>query len=153
MERTNKVAVGRVVIRTREHLAAVFPRENVLVLNLMRFEHEIVKPKTLHAPERRQKVTEKEIEMAEQLVENMTGKWKPEKYRDEYYDKLMSYIEKKAKAGDTEVPPQEKPRREEKGVSLEDLLRRSVASRGAKPRAARQRTARRPRTRRIRASR
>jgi DNA end-binding protein Ku len=136
MERTGKLAIGRVVIRTREHLAAVFPRGDALVLNLMRFHHELVDPKKLDVPSgdaKDYKIKPKEVELAAKLVSAMSSKWKPEKYKDEYYDQLMSYIEKKAKTGDVAAP---KPRKEKAGkvIDLMELLQKSVKD---KPKSAR----------------
>ncbi|MCC6572936.1 MAG: Ku protein [Planctomycetes bacterium] len=139
LERTGKVAIGKVVIRTREHLAAVFPHNGALVLNLLRFDHELVKLKELHLPAQTLKpikVSPKELDVANQLVEAMTSKWKPEKYRDEYYDKMMKYIERKAKAGGVEVPPEEKPQREAKVYDMLDLLKKSVGDKHARPKIA-----------------
>jgi DNA end-binding protein Ku len=136
MERTGKLAIGRVVIRTREHLAAVFPRGDALVLNLMRFHHELVDPKKLDVPAgdvKAYKIKPKEVGLAEKLVDAMSSKWKPEKYKDEYYDQLMGYIEKKAKTGEVAAP---KPRKEKAGkvIDLMELLQKSVKE---KPKAAR----------------
>jgi DNA end-binding protein Ku len=145
MERTGKLAIGRVVIRTREHLAAVFPRGDALVLNLMRFHHELVDPGKLDVPTgdmKKYKISAKEIEMAEKLVDAMSAKWKPEKYRDEYYDQLMKYIEKKAKTGEV-APAPAKREKAGKVIDLMELLEKSVKG---KPKAAKKSTRKPPRT-------
>jgi DNA end-binding protein Ku len=145
MERTGKLAIGRVVIRTREHLAAVFPRGDALVLNLMRFHHELVDPGKLDVPTgdmKKYKISPKEVAMAEKLVDAMSAKWKPEKYRDEYYDALMKYIHKKAKTGEVALAP---TKREQAGkiIDLMELLEKSVKG---KPKAAKKATRKPPRT-------
>jgi DNA end-binding protein Ku len=145
MERTGKLAIGRVVIRTREHLAAVFPRGDALVLNLMRFHHELVDPGKLDVPTgdmKKYKISPKEVAMAEKLVDAMSAKWKPEKYRDEYYDALMKYIQKKAKTGEV---AEVQPKREKAGkvIDLMELLEKSVKG---KPRAPKKSKAKPPRT-------
>lgn len=145
MERTGKLAIGRVVIRTREHLAAVFPRGDALVLNLMRFHHELVDPGKLDVPTgdmKKYKISPKEVAMAEKLVDAMSAKWKPEKYRDEYYDALMKYIQKKAKTGEVaEVPT----KREKAGkvIDLMELLEKSVKG---KPKSGKKSKAKPPKT-------
>lgn len=99
LEETKKIGIARVVLRTKEYLAAVYPHGNALVLNLMRFASEIRPEKDYDFPTSA-KVTEKETKLAKQLVESMTEKWDPEAYQDEYAAALMKWIDAKAKKGD-----------------------------------------------------
>jgi DNA end-binding protein Ku len=141
IRKTKTVGIAQVVIRSRQHLAAVLPRDSVLVLNILRFAHEIRDPENLEIPENIS-IGEKELKMAERLVETMVGKWQPEKYRDEYREDLLALIERKVKAGKTKVideaPPRE-PRRTAKVIDIMDLLKRSVEQAGHREEASRRR--------------
>ncbi len=94
MRDSGKVAVAKVVFRNREHLAAVKVVEDVLVLNLMRFHDELVPLEAVQVPPE-ENLSEKEIEMAVQLVEQLSTKFEPTSYRDEYREKLMERIQAK----------------------------------------------------------
>jgi DNA end-binding protein Ku len=133
LKRTGKVGIARVVIRTREHLAALFPEGPLLILNLLRFSHELRDPASLDIPESSSKrvgMSDQELKMAERLVETMVGEWNPEKYRDEYRQDLLDVIEKKVKSGQTKaLEPAEgtsRPKRQGKVIDIMDLLRESV---------------------------
>src|SRR5438309_257429 len=80
LKNTGKVGIAKVVIKTREHLAAVKARDEFLVLELMHFADELVEPKELHVPGEGVG-GKKELEMARGLVESMTDEWEPEKYQ------------------------------------------------------------------------
>jgi DNA end-binding protein Ku len=129
LRRTGKVGIAKVVIRTRQYLAAVIPQDDVIVLELMRFDHELRDADDLELPHGMAGVTEKELDMAERLVEGMVGEWEPEKYRDDYRSDLMKLIEKRVESGQIEeveeapVPP---PDQGAKVVDLMALLKRSV---------------------------
>jgi DNA end-binding protein Ku len=109
LRRTGKAGVGKVVIRTRQHLAAVVAADNALLLILLRFSDELRSASDLDLPERNlQKlgITSKELGMAEQLVEGMVEDFKPDKYEDEYKRDLMKLIHKKARAGEVNRIPE-----------------------------------------------
>jgi DNA end-binding protein Ku len=109
LRRTGKAGIGKVVIRTRQHLAAVVAADNALLLILLRFADELRDAKELDLPERNlQKlgITSKELGMAEQLVEGMVEEFKPDKYEDEYKRDLMKLIHKKARAGEVNRIPE-----------------------------------------------
>ncbi|HYL06359.1 MAG TPA: Ku protein, partial [Thermoanaerobaculia bacterium] len=84
LRHTGKVGIAKVVIRTRQYLAAVLPVDDAIVLNLMRFQDELRDPAELDLPSGKQGVTDKELQMARRLVEAMVGKWDPESYRDDF---------------------------------------------------------------------
>jgi len=133
LERQGKVGVAKVVIRTRQHLAALTPCRDALALVLMRFSEELRAPKELDIPGHDLKalgVTRKEIEMAEALVSGMVDEWKPDRYRDEYRDDLLALIEERAKEGLLNTISEQKPgKRRQKSpavVNLADLLKQSV---------------------------
>jgi len=128
MRRTKTVGIAKVVIRSRQHLAAVVPRGSVLVMILLRFAHELRDASALNVPGDANLGT-KEIEMAERLVETMIDRWQPEKYRDDYREDLLKLVEQKVKSGKTRVIEERKPeaaRRSGKVIDIMDLLKRSV---------------------------
>ncbi|UPG93772.1 Ku protein [Luteibacter aegosomatissinici] len=101
LKKTGKVGIGRVVIRTREYLAAVIPDGDALLLNILRYQAELVDPEEYGLPTKEAasyRITAKEIEMASDLVKSMAGKWKPDDYRDDFRDKLRKAIEKRLKS-------------------------------------------------------
>src|SRR5437773_6344836 len=93
---TGKIGVAKVVISNREHLAAVKPDGLFLILELMHFAHEILSAEILKNGSATA-VTDKELKMAQALIESMSVSWEPDKYRDEYRTALMEIIEQKAK--------------------------------------------------------
>jgi len=136
LRESKMIGVAKVVIRKRQHLAALRVQDDRLMLQLLRFAHELRSAEDLDVPGHDLKelgVTEREITMAMQLVKGMAGPWKPSQYHDEYRDDLMARIESKAKAGEINVvsePAEPKaPRRRAQVIELADLLRRSVEER------------------------
>jgi DNA end-binding protein Ku len=92
---TGKIGIAKVVISNREHLASVKPDGLFLILELMHFASEILSPEELkNGPTGA--ITEKELKMAQSLIESMSVAWEPEKYRDEYRTAVMEMIERKA---------------------------------------------------------
>ena len=94
MRETGKVAVAKVVFRNREHLAAVKVIGDVLVLDVMRFDDELVPLEHVGTP-KEEGLTEKEIQMAHQLIEQLTTGFDPKSYTDEYNEKLLERIRAK----------------------------------------------------------
>jgi DNA end-binding protein Ku len=144
LQRTGKAGIGKVVIRTRQHLAAVIAQEQALVLVLMRFADELRDAKGLDLPSTNLKtlgVTPKELSMAQRLVEGMVSKFEPEKYEDEYRRDLLRLIQRKVKAGELNTIPEvehAKPKAPKSPpvVDLAELLAQSVAGAKRGPRAA-----------------
>jgi DNA end-binding protein Ku len=134
LKRTGKAGVGKVVIRTRQHLAAVVAGEDALELIILRFADELRSAADLDLPEQNLKklgVSSKELEMAEQLVSGMVAPFKPEQYEDEYKRDVMKLIRKKEKAGEVNRVREEtekKPRRPAgaKVIDLASLLASSL---------------------------
>ena len=92
---TGKIGIAKVVISNREHLASVKPDGLFLILELMHFASEILSPEELkNGPDTA--ISEKELKMAQTLIESMSVPWEPEKYRDEYRTAVMELIEQKA---------------------------------------------------------
>jgi DNA end-binding protein Ku len=132
---TNKVGVAKVVIKTRQYLAGVKPEDGVLVLELMHFADELADPEKLHLP-KKMEIGKREMNMAKSLVDSMTSKWEPEKYKDDYRDALMEVIEEKVEAGGKEI--EEKPRKAPKPTKVIDLvsvLQKSLEQTGGKRKA------------------
>ncbi len=90
-----KIGIAKVVIANREYLAAVKPDGLFLVLELMHFASEVLTPEELNRP--KTDLNDKELKMANALIESMSSEWEPQKYRDEYRDAVMEMIEQKAK--------------------------------------------------------
>jgi DNA end-binding protein Ku len=135
---TGKAGLANVVIRTRQHLGVVLPVDDVLVLNTMRFGEEIVPVKALTLPPRDLRaagVSEKELGMAQRLVEDMTEEWDPERYRDTYRDDLLKRVEAKVRAHQTHVIPEPgkdvEPRQGAEIIDLVSMLRQSLERQGA----------------------
>jgi DNA end-binding protein Ku len=127
---SGKVGIAKVVIKTRQHLAAVKPEENALVLELMHFSEELVKPDTLEIPGK-VPIGSKELEMAGELINRMTDKWKPEKYSDDYRHSIMEMIHKKVARGGKPLPAEEPEKhRESKVIDLVSVLQESLQNAG-----------------------
>jgi DNA end-binding protein Ku len=129
---SNKVGVAKVVIKTRQYLAGVKPENGVLVLELMHFADELADPEKLHLP-KKVEIGKREMTMAKSLIDSMSSKWNPEKYRDDYREALMEVIEEKIEAGGKEI--EEKPRKAPKPTKVIDLvsvLQKSLEETGAK---------------------
>ena len=136
LKRTGRIGIARVVIRTREYLSAVMPRGNALVLILLRYPQELVDAGDYKIPEgaaSQYRISPKEIQMAEQLIESMSDEWNPADYRDEFRDRLRKVIEKrmKSKGVVTTEPEDEEAMPENATTNVVDfmsLLQKSLAS-------------------------
>ncbi|MFB3925656.1 MAG: Ku protein [Syntrophales bacterium] len=95
LKRTGKVGIGKFVLKTREHLVVLKPEGNLMILEQIRFANEIVKPDKTIIPEE-EKVSEKELEMAIKLIDQLTTAFHPEQYKDTYTEELMRVVEEKA---------------------------------------------------------
>src|SRR6476659_755603 len=132
LAKSGKVGIAKVVIKTRQYLAGVKPEDGALVLELMHFADELADPQKLHVPKKLE-VGKREMNMAKLLIDSMTSKWQPEKYKDDYREALMDVIEEKVEAGGKEI--EEKPRRAPKPTKVIDLvsvLQESLEQSGAK---------------------
>ena len=130
LEKSEKIAIARVVIRTRAYLAAVYPLEDVMVLNLIRFHDELRDSDELKI-KGNITIKEKEMDMALKLIEDMSVAWNPEEYEDEYEDALMKRIEAKSKKKIKDVPEEDEEETEESSnvVDIMELLKKSVEER------------------------
>ena len=130
LERSGRVGIATVVIRTRQHTAALYPNGDVLVLNTLRYHDELRDAKDLDVPAslKAAKVQPKELDMAERLVEDMATAWKPDQFKDSYREDLVKFIEEKA-AGKVRGKPRAKAA--SKGAEVIDfakLLEKSLAA-------------------------
>jgi DNA end-binding protein Ku len=105
---TGKIGIAKVVISNREYLAAVKPDGLFLVLELMHFASEVLTPEELNRP--KTELNDKELKMAQALIDSMSSDWEPEKYRDQYRDAVMEMIEQKAKHKQLPAAPAPAPR-------------------------------------------
>ena len=139
LRESGMVGIAKVVIRRREHLAAATVRGDAIVLEILRFAHELRGMEELELPESGKKkleVTQAELKMAQQLVSGMAGEWDPNEFHDEYREDLLALIDRKVKAGDVNVvsPPEayeEAEPRAPRGVDLMSLLKDSIAEQGS----------------------
>jgi DNA end-binding protein Ku len=122
LEETGKVGIAKVVIRNKQHLAALRPYESVLLLETMYYADEVRKPESVDGSSTR--VQKAEVEMAKSLVENLSDGFDPKKYDDTYRKELLALIRKKAKGAKLPEPQQEE---EAEVVDLMAALRESVA--------------------------
>jgi DNA end-binding protein Ku len=109
MEESEKVAVARVVIRSKEQLVAIRPAPGgVLTMETMIFADEVVPPDQIEdQPERKDlKVSAREVKMAQQLIDSLSSDFEPEKYRDEYREKVLELIERKAHGEEIAIQPE-----------------------------------------------
>jgi DNA end-binding protein Ku len=128
MDDSGKVAIARVVLRSKEHLVAIRPRSGVLAMETMLFADEVIPPDALDelSTDGEVKTSDRELEMAKQLIDSLTADFEPEKYRDEYRERVLDMIERKAQ-GETVVieTPAEAPA---KVPDLMAALEASIAS-------------------------
>jgi DNA end-binding protein Ku len=131
LARAERVALCNVVIRTREHLAALVPQGEMLLLELLRYPHELRDASGLDLPSEdlaAEGVTDAELDMAEQLINTIEAEFAPEEYRDTYRDDLLALIEKKAAGGEIAVPPEQPVESAGDGevVDIMSLLKKSL---------------------------
>jgi DNA end-binding protein Ku len=132
---SGKVGVAKVVIKTRQYLAGVKPEDGALVLELMHFADELADPEKLHVPKKKE-IGKREMNMAKSLIDSMSSKWNPQKYKDDYREALMEVIEEKVEAGGKEI--EGKPKKAPKPTKVIDLvsvLQKSLEQSGAKKKA------------------
>jgi DNA end-binding protein Ku len=123
--KAGKIAIATVVIRTRQHLAAVKPQRNGLILELMHFPEELLDVSEFKAAAERT-VGKAELRMANQLIESMTSKWDPDIYTDEYHDALEKMIQEKIEAGHEEHRTRPNKKRPANVVDLVSVLQDSI---------------------------
>jgi DNA end-binding protein Ku len=133
--RSQKVALAQVVLHTRQYLAAVMPLDDALVLVKLRWPAEVRELSVLELGDAVKKVdlSKRELDMAQRLVDDMSGDWQPADYVDQFEEKIMALVDKKARDGkieDVESGDTEDPRKSADVIDLTELLKRSL---GGKP--------------------
>ena len=141
--KTGKVGLAKVVIATKQHLASLVPSGPALVLNLLRWGDEVKSLEGLDLPPsgvKGAKLSAGEMKMAEQLVSDMTQKWDPNDFKDDFKHQVMKLVAKKVKAGKTETviePEEEAPAQGAEVIDLTELLARSLKGKAGKAAGAR----------------
>ena len=144
LRETQKAGIAKVIIKTRQHLAAVKANGALLVLELMRFADELVDPGSIKIPAEK-RLGQRELTMAKTLVNQMSEKWDPNRYTDEYRSALMKLIDKKVASGGKKLPAEgHAPKRTTNVIDLAAVLQQSLddATKGRKPAGAAKKTAR-----------
>lgn len=133
LKKTGKIGIAHVVMHTKQHLAALIPAGNVLVLNTLRWGGELRDANELELPADGVKaigITEKELSMAEQLIGDMTERLDLKKFRDTFRDDILALVKRKVKAGKTELveTPEAAPEAAAPSnvIDLTELLKRSL---------------------------
>ena len=135
MARSDKVAVAKMVMRNKEYLVAIRANEGMLVLSTMNYADEVADPADLDAPDNLDEVevSEREVAMAEQLIDSLVTEFDPAAYEDTYQQRVVEFLEAKAKGQKVELTP---PERDTGGVvdlmsALEASLERAASGRAA----------------------
>jgi DNA end-binding protein Ku len=137
LREAGKIGIARVVIRVKQHLAALVCVGDTIVLNTLRYPDEMRDPGELKIPSPDSKtaaVTVKELKMAMALVEGMSEDWEPEQYHDTYREDVLAMVKKKIKAKQTKTITQPEPEKEKRSSGkVIDLVALLQASLGKKP--------------------
>jgi len=140
LARTGKIGIARVVIRTRENLCAVMPQDNALLLLMMRYPQELVDVAEYDLPEGAgadYRITAKEQQFSEQLIETMSGEWDPEQYQDQFRERLQQVIKQRMSEKGLVKRHEEEPAVAENAatnvVDFMSLLQQSIQSKARTP--------------------
>jgi len=137
---TGKIAIAKVVIRTRQHLAAVKPQEKGLMLELMHFPKELIDVSEFNEPAEKA-IGKAEMQMAKQLIASMTTDWQPELYNDEYHEALEKLIEEKVEHPDKKEAAPVKKKKATNVIDLVAVLQASLQQSKDKPSSAKKKNA------------
>lgn len=136
LRQSDKVALARVVLHTRQYLTALMPLEDALVLVKLRWPAEVRGLATLELGPSVTKpnLAKAELEMAKRLIADMSGAWEPDEYRDQFQDQIMDLVEEKASKGKIHeveaLPGEAETRRSADVIDLTELLKRSLKGGG-----------------------
>jgi DNA end-binding protein Ku len=136
LRKSRKVAIAKIVLHTKQHLVALIPRGKFLLLEMLHFASDVKELNELGDMDEKvpaTKAASPEMKMAEQLIDEMTTKWRPQQYHDTYRDDIMKRVEAKVKAGKaTEITKDFEPKKGEEETAevldLMPLLRKSLAA-------------------------
>ncbi len=127
---SGRIGIAKVVIKTRQYLAAVKPDKKGLVLELMHFADELVDSSKIKVSNTQP--GKKELDMAKALIGSMSGKWEPEKYKDDYRQALEKVIEEKIENPESETAKHAPKRKSTKVIDLVSVLQKSLQQTSAK---------------------
>jgi len=139
LRKSNRIGIAKIVLQTRQNMAALIVEDDALVLITMRFPDELREPSDLALPPKASlKASSKEVEMAMKLIDGMTADWDPSKYRDEYTASLRAVIKHRSKspAGGPPDPETEEDDEIPETYNIMDMLRKSVDAAGKPARSA-----------------
>jgi DNA end-binding protein Ku len=135
LRKSGKMAIAKIVIRTRQHIAAVMPFDNILNLITLRYPSELKAPDDLQFPAgaKQAGITAKEVEMAQSLVDSMSSDWNPDDFHDTYRDDVLALVQKKIKSKQTHAVAEADHAAPDTGrssaqvIDLMALLKKSIA--------------------------
>ncbi|MEA2297553.1 MAG: end-binding protein Ku [Solirubrobacteraceae bacterium] len=125
MRETEMVALGRLVLRAKEHLVAIRGAQDVMTLETMVFADEIVSPDRFAELDGEVATSDRELAVAKQLIESLSGPFEPEKYRDEYREQVLALIDRKASGEEIVLQPSA-PEEKADGADLMSALQASL---------------------------
>jgi DNA end-binding protein Ku len=123
---SRKIGVAKVVIKVRQHLAAIKSQQNSLMLELMHFPEELLPVAEFKAPAAGRGASKPEVQMAEKLIESMTTKWDQNMYHDDYHEALEKMIQEKIEHGEENLPAPRRAKSPTSAVDLVSVLQRSI---------------------------
>jgi DNA end-binding protein Ku len=126
LEESGKIAIAKVVIKTRRHLAAIKPQKNGLMLELMRFPEELLDASEFKTPASTT-IAKPEMAMAKKLIDSMTTKWDPTMYKDDYHETLEKLVREKIQHGDRDLPKPAHKKSKTNVIDLVSVLQQSIA--------------------------
>jgi DNA end-binding protein Ku len=133
LEDSDRIGIAKVVLHTRQHLAALITNGSSLMLVTMRFADELRRPEDFESPEvaaAPAKAPKRELDLAKTLIDGMTVAWDPTKYHDEYRESLTKWLAKRAKSGDTAAIDNDEDDEAVAGpYNIMDLLKKSIDGR------------------------
>jgi DNA end-binding protein Ku len=135
LRKSGKIGVARIILREKQHLAAVEVAEKAMVLTMMRFAEELVNVDDFSLPSDGL-VRDKELDLAMSLVEGLSGDWHPEKYKDEYRENLMRIIQAKLKGKQPKIAYTDATPGQAEVIDLMERLRQSLGMTKARAKAA-----------------
>jgi DNA end-binding protein Ku len=144
MRKKEKVGIARIVMHTKEYLAALRPVGDALCLETMHFDDEVIDARQVGGLDIKSKIDPRELKMAEQLIDSLTTQWKPAKYHDEYREQVMELIQRKSKGEKIVTRPESDepaPRGHNLLAALEASLAKARSSAPARPAARRRKSA------------
>jgi DNA end-binding protein Ku len=129
---SGKTGIAKVVIKTRQHLAAIKPQKHGLMLELMHFPEELMDVADFKAPVAKA-VSKPEMNMASQLIKSMSVKWNPEAYHDDYHETLEKLVDEKVRHGGEKLPTAKKAKKPSNVIDLVSVLQQSIKETQGKP--------------------